>query len=602
MSFAPLLGENPFVFYTGTVSSQTAIPFTVTLDSRTFAIDMRNYRRSSLATLRDTVIGTGQADDSLFNTDGAWWRYKHDWKSGAGQNVMDLGDNRVPTQFFQSVGVNPWTESELTLHRATASSTTTVNGSSIGLVATASYLYAYDSNDLYRTSDLTTWTQITGWTGTLNNCATDGIDLFVATSDRLWKVTPASTVASSLVNAAHAGVWYAGNRLLAVDAGATNQLHSVSSSGAKTAVMTHFQPSFTYTSVFAIGSKLYAGGYAGLRSELYGFTVNSSGNLVVGAEVVSFSVGEILNFALSHIGFVILCTNKGIRLASVSADSTLTYGPLIEEPGSVTHAVAEGRYVWFTWNNIDTGLTGTGRLDLAQFTQPMTPAFATDVYASGSSCSAVARFSNQTVFAVPTTGVFKESTTTYVTSGYVTSGDIYFGTVEDKSITDVRASFEPLAAGEGVTMYVYDDQDEILNQAGSTVVNARDINVDLDGERADYFKVKVVLTGDGTTTPTFQRWRIRAFPVVPPVEQFVVPLMLYSKTVINDAGGQMMSMDVDESNVFLQEVWETKRPVTYVEGSTVHRVRLEAYEYVPNEWSDTHNGFEGVMTVRLVSI
>ena len=70
-----LLGTNPFVFYEGETSLNTSIPFTIRLDGHTFGIDLKNYKRSSLATLRDSIVSTGQVDDSLFNTDGAWWRY-----------------------------------------------------------------------------------------------------------------------------------------------------------------------------------------------------------------------------------------------------------------------------------------------------------------------------------------------------------------------------------------------------------------------------------------------------------------------------------------------------------------------------------------------
>ena len=166
----------------------------------------------------------------------------------------------------------------------------------------------------------------------------------------------------------------------------------------------------------------------------------------------------------------------------------------------------------------------------------------------------------------------------------------------------MRATFEPLAVNESVVVYVQDDQGEILNHAGSAVEYSTDINVDLDGEASDFFIVKIELRGDGSSTPTFQRWRIRAFPVTPPVEQYVVPLMLFSKVVINDAGGQMLSNDVDELITFLKDIWSTKRAVTYVEGETAKRVRVEAFEYAPHEWADTQNGFEGIMTVRLVSI
>jgi hypothetical protein len=89
---------------------------------------------------------------------------------------------------------------------------------------------------------------------------------------------------------------------------------------------------------------------------------------------------------------------------------------------------------------------------------------------------------------------------------------------------------------------------------------------------------------------------------VPPVEQFVVPLLLHSKVVINDAQGQLMSSDVREDLIYVEELWRKKTPISFVEGTQVYRVRIEAYEFQPREWSDTHIGFEGTLVVRLVTI
>jgi hypothetical protein len=111
-----------------------------------------------------------------------------------------------------------------------------------------------------------------------------------------------------------------------------------------------------------------------------------------------------------------------------------------------------------------------------------------------------------------------------------------------------------------------------------------------------------MLEGDGTSTPTFKYWRVRAFPVVPPVEQFVVPLILYSKSVVNDGQGQLYSIDIDEEMEYLINAWREKRPLSYIEGEIVRRVRLEAYEYTPQDWSDSLTGFEGTMVVRLVTL
>jgi hypothetical protein len=603
MSFAPLLGLNPYVFYSGTTAADTAVPFTVRLGGHTYGIDLRNYKRSAVASLREAVVNTGQVDDSLYNTDGAWWRYKHDWSHGAGQTILDLGNERDPRRFNTSVGIDPWTEGQLTLLPSTSRTNDTVTGAGIDLAVTESHIYAADGSAVYRSdSTLVSWSQITGLSGTVKGITSDGITCYITTSVDTYKTAVGSTAASALGGTAIPGsdVWFAGNYLFQ---SLNNVLYTVTSAGVRTAVATHFQASFKWTSVFAVGSKVYAGGYAGLRSEVFGFTVSSTGTLVQGAEVVSFSVGELLETAISHVGIVIFGTNKGVRIATPGADGSLSYGPLIDTPGPVVSAQAEGQYVWFSWPTLESGKTGAGRLDLSAFPRPLQPAFATDVYVEQNSlCCAVARFAGRTFLGVPSHGIYVSSTTNYVTSGYLTSGNVYFGTVEPKSVTDLQAVFAKLGANQGVTMKVYDEEDNLINEAGTTLANSTRIVVQLDGEQADEFRVRVELTGPGSSTPRFEYWRLRAFPVVPPVEQFIVPLLLYGNVVVNDAQGQIMSLDVDEELIFLSELWESKRPISYVEGSTVRRVRLDAYEFSSESWADNHAGFEGTMVVKLITL
>jgi len=594
-----VLGQDPYTFYDGETSLNEAVPFTVRLDGRTYGVDLRNYRRSSLATLRDSVVSTGQVDDSLFNTDGAWWRYRRNWHAGAGQRIMDLGESRDSRRFDTSVGVDVWTEGQLTLLPSTELSTSDVDGSNIKLAVTAAHIYALDSAAVYRSADLVTWEQVT-FSGLPQDIASDGINVYIATSSQIAKCTPASATTTSFSNHSADKIWFAAGYLLDAHG---NHLHVVASNGSENLLYAHFQDSFTWTTAFAVGSKLYVGGYSGSRSELYGFTIDSSGNLVLGAEVAPFGTNELLYNAVSHVGLVLICTNKGVRLSTVGTDGSISYGPLIDDPGPVYDATAEGQYIWFTWSGIGPNKTGAGRASLAITPATLQPAYATDVYAEQSAtATAVARFNGRTVFGVAGNGVYASTTSGYVTEGTLSSGNIYYGAVERKSVTDALASFDALASGEKVTMTMLNDANEEIETVVGQQSGQTTIDVQLDGEQGNYFNTTIMLEGDGTSTPTFKYWRVRAFPVVPPVEQFVVPLILYSKSVVNDGQGQLYSIDIDEEMEYLINAWREKRPLSYIEGEIVRRVRLEAYEYTPQDWSDSLTGFEGTMVVRLVTL
>jgi hypothetical protein len=104
-----------------------------------------------------------------------------------------------------------------------------------------------------------------------------------------------------------------------------------------------------------------------------------------------------------------------------------------------------------------------------------------------------------------------------------------------------------------------------------------------------------------TYTPVVNHWRIRCFPVVPPVQQWVVPLILQSRVTVNDGMGQEMSMNVFEEAERIKAWWRAKQPILYREGNTATRVRIDAYEFVPVDWNDSGSFFEATMTVRLVS-
>jgi hypothetical protein len=602
------IGYQPFVFFTGTQTQVNVIPNTISLAEHTYALDLKSYKRSSATPFRDSSVATNQLDDSLFSTEGAWFRYSYDYSHGAGQLNYDLGEDTNQKRFFNSVGVDIWGEGLRLLHKTNlvSSGTLPITNGTVYIAVTDTCVFVADSLAIYKSTNLSTWTLITPSSssiGTIYSITSDGKTCWMSTSNGLWKILTGTSVATFIVSTVYNSIWIVGNYLLG---SRDNVLYSIDGTHPHTGtiIKTHWQPTFVWKTAFAVGSKIFVGGVSGARSEIYGFTINSSGGLVLGAEVTSLSYGEIINFVLSHVGIVVLCTNRGIRIGNVGADGSISYGPLIDSPGSVSSAQADGKYVWFNWSNIDANKSGAGRLNLATTVSALEPAYATDVYSTaGVQCSAVGRFNDRVVLGITNQGIAVESATEYVAEGILNSSNVYFGTIEPKTIMDSYITADALVSGTSCKISILDEYDTVLNELSIINAGLRSGTVELNGEKSTYFKVQLTLrTTTSTITPKIKKWRIRAYPVPPAVENIIIPILLYSKTVINDSSGQIFAINTQEEFNYLRDLWISKQPISYAEGETSVRVRIEAFEFSTDAWQDIHGLFEGILVLKLTTV
>jgi hypothetical protein len=604
-SISSNIGYQPFVFFTGTQSQVNVIPNTISLANHTYALDLKSYKRSSASPFRDSTASTNQLDDTLFSTEGAWFRYSYDYSYGAGQENYDLGPDTSQKRFLDSIGINIWDDGLKLLHKTdlVSSATLPITNGTVYIAVTDTCVFVADSLAIYKSTNLSTWTLITAITGTISSITSDGSSCYVSTSTGLWKILSGSSVAILLIATVFDRIWIVGNYLFA---SVGRSLYSLDGTtyASGTAIQTHWQPTFVWKTAFAVGSKIFVGGVSGARSEIYGFTINSSGGLVLGAEVTSLSYGEIINFVLSHVGIVVLCTNRGIRIGNVGADGSISYGPLIDTPGSVSSAQADGKYVWFNWSNIDAAKSGAGRLNLATTVNALEPAYATDVYSTaGLQCSAVGRFLDRVVLGITNQGIAVESATEYVAEGVLNSSNVYFGTIEPKTIMDSFVTTDALVSGASCKISILDEYDTLLNELSISTAGLSSGIVELDGEISTFFKVRLTLnTTTSTITPKIKKWRIRAYPVPPAVENIIIPILLYSKTVINDSSGQIFSLNTQEEFNFLRDLWIAKQPISYSEGESSIRVRIEAFEFSTDAWQDVHGLFEGILVLKLTTV
>jgi hypothetical protein len=93
--------------------------------------------------------------------------------------------------------------------------------------------------------------------------------------------------------------------------------------------------------------------------------------------------GEIIHKIYYYLGYMLIGTSKGIRVATVSdQDGSVTYGPLIVETDQPCYDfAARDHYVWCATSVA--GSPGVIRMDLSTQVEPLVFAWANDIYYSG---------------------------------------------------------------------------------------------------------------------------------------------------------------------------------------------------------------------------
>lgn len=226
---------------------------------------------------------------------------------------------------------------------------------------------------------------------------------------------------------------------------ANNKIYEFAStaSALPTAVYTHPNTSHIFTSITASGTAIYVAGYTGIQSSILRFTLSTAGvmpTLTSGVVAAEMPPGEVIHKIFYYLGYMMIGTSKGIRVAVVSDDGSINYGPLLVETTQPCYDfTARGSYVWCATSvGGDAGLI---RIDLGAPIGTLVFPYANDIYKSGvnenptTSCAFIGN-TDRVAFIYAGNGsngnVYVEEATTKVESGYLTTGRIRYNTLEPK--------------------------------------------------------------------------------------------------------------------------------------------------------------------------
>ena len=165
-----------------------------------------------------------------------------------------------------------------------------------------------------------------------------------------------------------------------------NKIYEISpnATALPTAVYTHPDSSHVWTSITSSGAAIYVAGYSGVTSTIVKFTLSTAGvmpTLTSAITAAELPIGEVVQKIKYYLGYMIIGTNKGVRVADVAGaqDGSITYGPLLfESTQPVFDFAFRDKFAWCASGNSD-GTSGLIRIDLGNQIGPLVFAYANDL-------------------------------------------------------------------------------------------------------------------------------------------------------------------------------------------------------------------------------
>ena len=317
---------------------------------------------------------------------------------------------------------------------------------------------------------------------------------------------------------------------------------STTATALPTAVYTHPVDDFTYTSITSSGAAIYVTGYSGSQSNIQKFTLASNGTMptltsaITAAEMPS---GERIFKIYYYLGYMMIGTDKGLRVAAVSDDGSLAYGPLVfESEQPVYDFAARDRYVWCA-TNVD-GEPGTTRVDLGTQIAPLIFPYAWDTYYAGvtgrqtTACAFVNgtdRLAFTTNYDTTSGYVYIESASRLVASGYLQTGFVRYNTLENKIFKLLQARFD--STNGGLTIKSVDNVNTEYSIGSFTQgQDVPEVTISYPALPQEYLGFIFTLTRSSTNNtqgPLFTGYQLKSLPSVPRQRLIQYPLACFDR-------------------------------------------------------------------------
>jgi hypothetical protein len=520
------------------------------------------YRRESADVSKQQLDTSKEPGEQTLNQ---WWmRSQNSWHRGAGINFYEPGSDEGVTQhrFTQGIGVDVWTEGQLSLLHKMDGVTGQAAGAAGASATTAASATAAVSGLPDRTGQPgTVFVAVlvhrnlvsTLKAGVQTNYAHSfqNVTNAVAVGDTVYfghdqGVAQFNAATGSLTNLWTQAVGtapvlgFAKSRLIAAIGPKLFELSRAGGAlGTQTAYFTHLDPNYRWTAFCDSPTAILACGHSGGLGQVYRLTLGTSSDgatpkLEYPEQIAELPPGETMHAIHNYLGnYVALGTAKGIRIGQFSEYyNTFTYGPLSVETASPVRALtARDRYCYAAVTNEILGMSGVVRLDLSQQVAENRYAWSYDVqtHANGTA-SSIAFVDDRLVVGLDSWGHYLQNATEYEERGWVTSGKIRYGTSEDKSFRLARVRAQTNSGT--VTLYAISESGERNVLALTDATNRRD-DIDISGSIApqEYaqFRLQLEPSVGRLGTPVVEALSIKALPAVRRQRLIQFPLMCFDR-------------------------------------------------------------------------
>jgi hypothetical protein len=523
--------------------------------------DSRPYIRQT-APFRKEQFDNG-AEPGEQSLTGWWLRSQSSFHQGSGINFYDpSAGETVLYRFNDSKGVDVWTKGEVTLLRSMTQSHATTGDIASNRTtqqhlrpikwSSSEGVLLHDEYDVDKIDSNGNETHFidynAGSASPVYAICDDGVTAYWITNTSTKKTvykkalteTSTSTTGTAMFDEigtiSNATMEYVKNRIVMA---ADNKVYefATSATAMPTAVYTNPSSTHVYTSITSSGPAIYLAGYNGIQSTIEKFTLNTSGampTLTSAITAAELPTGEICHSIRYYLGYMLIGTSKGIRVAAVSdQDGSLNYGPLIVETSQPVYAFAtRDRFAWATTNVA--GEPGVTRIDLGTEIETLRFAYANDVYytgVSGKKTTAVSFIgeTDRIAFATNAGYCYLESATVLNTTGYIKTGNIRYNTLEPKNFRRL--------VGRGVFTYgsmtiatVTEDGTEYDHISYDSSIPSQEVGTTQPENAQEFVAFKFTLYRDGTTSslgPTFKGYQAKATIATPRQRVLKFPIFCY---------------------------------------------------------------------------